>query len=320
MKGAEPGLAGNLASSFLSSKLTPILIAASLFLGAFAVVRLPREEEPQIHVPMFDIFVPFPGASATEVEERVVRVGERKLWEIPDVEYIYTTAEPGMALFVVRFKVGTDPEEAMTRVYTKTFANVDLLPPGSMAPLIKPRSIDDVPIAALTLTGAEPLALRRAAAAVREEVTSIPDVAETTIIGGRRRQFLVHFDPSALRRRQLTVERLAGILQSSNIRLPAGHMVRGSSATLVETDSLVHARGKKMAVGAALVEQLASVLDEPGVLDADKHWLRLIERMEKSRSLMPTPPKTRPLSSHWWVAVAEEPAQSPMPSRPPAAR
>src|SRR5581483_2430093 len=187
--GARPGPAGALAAAFIDSKLTALLVVGPLLLGAFAVLKLAREEEPQINVPMFDVFVPFPGAGAEEVERRVVDVGERKLWEIPGIEYLYSTAEPGGALFIVRFEVGTNPDEAMTRVYTKTFANVDLLPPGAGAPLIKPRSIDDVPILALTLSGEglDALALRRAAASIREEIAAIDHVSEISIIGGRRR-------------------------------------------------------------------------------------------------------------------------------------
>ena len=151
-KPSHPGLAGRLAATFVNSKLTVLFVLASLLLGVFAAVRLPREEEPQINVPMFDVFVGVPGASAREVEDRVTRLGERKFWEIPGVEYVYSTSEPGLALFILRFKVGTNPEEAMTRVYTKTFAHMDMLPPGATQPLIKPRSIDDVPILSLNLT------------------------------------------------------------------------------------------------------------------------------------------------------------------------
>ncbi|MBI4425843.1 MAG: efflux RND transporter permease subunit, partial [Elusimicrobia bacterium] len=235
------GPAGKVAEAFIGSKLTLLLVLASLLLGGFAVWRLPREEEPQIDVPMFDIFVPFPGAGAKEVEEQVVRVGERKLWEIPGVEYLYTTSEAGSALFIVRFKVGTDPEEAMTRVYTKTFANLDLLPPGAGQPLVKPRSIDDVPILALTLSGPglDGYALRRHAAALREELAAVPEVSETELIGGRKRQLLVHFDPERLRSRRLTVLELAALIRGSNRRLPAGHVERGGRLLQLETDAFV---------------------------------------------------------------------------------
>src|ERR1044071_5807379 len=149
MKAGSLGIAGRLAETFIRSKLTLLLALAALLAGLFATLKLPREEEPQINVPMFDVLVPFPGTSAKEIEQRIINVGERKLWEIPGVEYIYSTSQPNFALFIVRFKVGTNPEEAMTRIYTKTFANLDSLALGSGQPLIKPRSIDDVPVLAL---------------------------------------------------------------------------------------------------------------------------------------------------------------------------
>ncbi len=235
------GIAGRLAQTFIRSKLTVLIILASLLIGVFATMKLPREEEPQINVPMFDIFVPFPGAGAKEVEERLINVGERKLWEIPDVDYIYSTAEPGMALFIVSFKVGTDPEEAMTRIYTKTFANADLLAAGVGQPLIKPKSIDDVPILTLTFSSAasSPLKLRQRVAALRQDISHVENVSETQIIGGRRRQFLVHFDPAKLTERRLSVMELSGLLRASNRRLPAGHLAQAEQAVLVETDALI---------------------------------------------------------------------------------
>jgi multidrug efflux pump subunit AcrB len=235
------GAAGALAQAFIRSKLTVLIALGSVLLGLFGVWKLPREEEPQINVPMFDIFVSQPGASAKEVEERIVDVGERKLWEIPGVEYIYSTTEPGGALFIVRFKVGTNPEEAMTRLFTKVSSNLDFLPPGTSQPLMKPRSIDDVPILALTLSGGglDELALRRAAARLRREISSVPEVSDTELIGGHRRQFLVHFDPAALTRHRLTPLELAGIIQAANQKLPAGRVSRPDRDLLVETDAFI---------------------------------------------------------------------------------
>ncbi len=243
---ARSGLAGWLAGAFIRSKLTPLIVLSSLVLGAFALAWLPREEEPQINVPMFDIFVPFPGASPAEVERRIVDLGERKLWEIPGVEYVYSTAQTGGALFIVRFKVGTDPEAAMTLVYTKTFANLDMIPPGAGAPLIKPRSIDDVPILALTLSSPslDAYALRRAAAALREEISGVDNVSQTELIGGRRRQFLVHFDPEKLAAHRITPLEIARVLGASNERLPAGHYGSGGRDVAVETDAFIRTAGE----------------------------------------------------------------------------
>ena len=146
------GPAGRFAHAWISSKLTPLIIAGALLIGAFAVWKLPREEEPQIIVPMIDVFVQMPGASAHEVEERVTKPMEKLLWEIPGVEYIYSTSSPGMSMAIVRFYVGQDEEKSIVRLNQKLYANFDLIPPGASQPLVKPRSIDDVPILALTLS------------------------------------------------------------------------------------------------------------------------------------------------------------------------
>ena len=266
------GVAGAMAQAFIRSKLTVLLALGAVLLGAFGVWKLPREEEPQINVPMFDIFVALPGASAKEVEARIVDLGERKLWEIPGVEYIYSTSEPGSAFFIVRFKVGTNPEEAMTRLYTKTSANLDFMPPGAGQPLIKPRSIDDVPILALTLSGKglDALALRRAAALLRQEISAVPDVSDTELIGGRRRQFLVHFDPAALTRHRLTPLEVAGVIQSSNQKLAAGHYDRRGGAVQVETDAFIRSVEdlKRVVVGVSggrpvSLSDVAAVSDGP---------------------------------------------------------
>src|SRR5215468_6627179 len=160
--------AGRLATAFVSSKLTPLFVVASILLGVFAVVKLPREEEPQIIVPMIDIVVEMPGASAREVEERVTKPMEKLLWEIPGVEYIYSTSSPGTSLAIVRFQVGQDEEKSIVRLNQKLYANFDLIPPGASQPLVKPRSIDDVPILALTFASRRygDLELRRIAAQV----------------------------------------------------------------------------------------------------------------------------------------------------------
>ena len=157
---------------FSNSKLTPLIILASILLGIGAVKLLPREEEPQIVVPMIDIMVQMPGCSAKEVEERVTKPMEKLLWEIPGVEYIYSTSKPGQALAIVRFVVGENEEAAIVRLNQKMFANFDLIPPGCSQPLIKPRSIDDVPILALTLSSD---AVRSLPASPPRRATDRPD-------------------------------------------------------------------------------------------------------------------------------------------------
>ena len=218
------GFAGWMASLFIDSKLTPIIVAASLLLGLFSILVLPREEEPQIKVPMIDVMVAMPGASAREVESRVSRPLEKLLWEIPGVEYLYSTAMPGADLTIVRFKVGEDLEKSLVKLNQKLQTNFDRIPLGVSFPLVKPRTIDDVPILALTFHSAryDHYTLRRIAAQVDDAVKAIPQVAETTLIGGTRRQIHVQLDPQRLASRNLSSGYLVSMLQQANAQAFAG--------------------------------------------------------------------------------------------------
>ncbi len=236
------GLAGRLAAIFVSSKLTPIIVVASLLLGAFSVLMLPREEEPQIKVPMVDVFVGMPGATPTEVENRVTVPMEKLLWEIPGVEYLYSTSYPSQSTIIVRFKVGTDIEAALVRLNQKLQTNADRIPAGVNAPLVKPRTIDDVPILALTLHSRtqDHLTLRRLAAQMEEVVKAVPLVAETTLIGGAKRALRVQLDPAALTAHGLTTAQIAPILQAANRVQPAGSRAFLNQEVLLETGTFLH--------------------------------------------------------------------------------
>ena len=147
------GLAGRIARSFIDSKLTPLVIVAALLLGAFSILQTPREEEPQIVVPMLDVFVQMPGATPEEVWQRVSLPMEKLLREVRGVEYVYSISQPGMSMLIVRFYVGSKEEDAIVQTYNKLYSNFDRIPPGVSQPIIKSRSINDVPIMALTLWG-----------------------------------------------------------------------------------------------------------------------------------------------------------------------
>jgi multidrug efflux pump subunit AcrB len=232
----KAGFAGHIATAFVNSKLTPLAIIASLLLGLLAVVMLPREEEPQIKVPMIDVLVSMPGATPTEVEQRVTIPMEKLLYEISGVEYIYSTSMAGQSLLVVRFLVGEDPNEAVVRLNQKLATNFDRIPHDVSAPLIKPRSIDDVPIMALTFHGGyDHYTLRRLAAQVDDELKSIADVAETTLIGGTRRQLRVEFDPLKLAARGLTPQQLIPALHQANRQEYAGQLVTLDRQVLLRT-------------------------------------------------------------------------------------
>jgi multidrug efflux pump subunit AcrB len=231
------GPAGRFARIWVSSKLTPLIIVSSLLIGALAVWKLPREEEPQIIVPMIDVFVQMPGASAREVEERVTKPMEKLLWEIPGVEYIYSTSSPGMSMAVVRFLVGQDEEKSIVRLNQKLYANMDLIPPGASPPLVKPRSIDDVPILALTLWSKRygDFELRRIAAQVHDTIKQTPDVSAVALIGGQRREIRITLDTTRLAAYSLSPLQVAGALGLSNRRLPSGHFASANQEYLLET-------------------------------------------------------------------------------------
>ena len=230
------GIAGRLAALFIDSKLTPIAVAASLLLGLFAILMLPREEEPQIKVPMIDVFVGMPGATPSEVENRVTRPIEELLWEIPGVEYLYSTASPGGNLTIVRFKVGTDLEAALVRLNQKLQANFDRIPLGVTPPLVKPRTIDDVPILALTLHSAryDHATLRQIAVQLDDAVKQVPQVAETTVIGGRPRSIRVQLDPQRLAARNLSPGLVVPMLQQAGAQTYAGALPAGNVETLLQ--------------------------------------------------------------------------------------
>ena len=231
------GPAGKFAHYWIDSKLTPLVIAGSLLLGVFAVLKLPREEEPQIIVPMVDVFVQMPGASAREVEERVTKPMEKLLWEIPGVEYLYSTSSPGMATVIVRFLVGQDEEKSIVRLNQKLAANMDRIPPGATPPLVKPRSIDDVPILALTLWSKRygDFELRRVAAQLDDAVKQTPDVSAVSLIGGQRREIRITLIPARLAAYGISPLQVTGALGLSNRRLPSGEFAAGNQQFLLET-------------------------------------------------------------------------------------
>lgn len=231
------GFAGKIARAFINSKLTPLIVGASLLLGLFAVKMTPREEEPQIVVPMVDIYLPMPGSSPQEVQERVVKPFEAKLWEIKGVEYLYSMSRPGMGIITVRFLVGQPLEESLVKLYNKVMSNRTLLPPGAGEPLVMPKSIDDVPILAVTLWSEryDHGTLRTLASEVADELKKSENTAETTITGGLSRQLRVTLDAPRLAGYALSPLQVAGALQKGNASLPSGSFSSGNTSMLVQT-------------------------------------------------------------------------------------
>ena len=237
MTGRGTGPAGRLAAAFIHSKLTPLIILASLLLGVYAVVALPREEEPQIIVPMVDVFVDLPGASPAEVEQQVTRPLEQLLWEVPGVEYLYSTSSLGRSMIVTRFLVGADEAEALVRLNQKLASGAGRLPAAASRPLVQARSIDDVPVLALTLWGRryDDVQLRGLAVQLQEALKEVPDTSEVTVIGGRPRQVTVELDPAALAARHLDPIAVHQALVQNNLTGAPASLLEGQRTIRVES-------------------------------------------------------------------------------------
>jgi multidrug efflux pump subunit AcrB len=231
-----PRLAGRIAHLFIQSKLTPLIIVGALLLGALSILQTPREEEPQIVVPMLDVFVQMEGASAEEVAQRATVPMEKLLREIPGVEHIYSISHPGVSMVIVRFYVGTREEDALVMTYNKLYSNFDRIPQGVSQPIIKARSIDDVPILALTLWGKDYDAyqLRRMAGELEHSLKQIDDVSETMIIGGQPRKLRVVLDTERLAAYGLTPGSVVMQLGAANTRSLAGSFARDNQEFQVE--------------------------------------------------------------------------------------
>ena len=235
------GVSGRIARFFLASQLTPLLALVLVMAGAFAVIVTPREEEPQIDVTMANVFVPFPGASAEDVEKLVAIPAEQVLSQIQGLEHVWSVSRPGQALITVQYKVGVPRSEAIVRLHDAILSHKDWLPKELEVgePLVKPKGIDDVPIVALTLWTRDPergaFDLERVAHAVEVELKRVPGTLEVTTIGGPGRVVQVQLDLDKLTAHGLSAADLRRTLQAANTAMPAGNVVRGNETIYVET-------------------------------------------------------------------------------------
>ncbi|MGB3225298.1 MAG: efflux RND transporter permease subunit [Desulforhopalus sp.] len=266
------GFADGLARAFINSKLTPLGIIASLLLGILAITLLPREEEPQIKVPMIDVLVSMPGATPKEVEERLTIPMEKLLYELPGVEYIYSTSMAGRSLLIVRFYVGENLETSIVRLNQKLATNFDRIPHSVRQPIVKPHIIDDVPIMALTFHGKnyDHYTLRRMAAQIDDAVKSINEVAETKIIGGTKRVLTIHFDPLLLASRNLTIADIAPKIQAANSQSYPGNLKSLNQEISLQTGTFIQSAEemKQIVVGVyggqpIYLHEVAEVIDGP---------------------------------------------------------
>ena len=225
-----------LIGSFLRGNLAILLIVISLVAGAAALILTPREEEPQIVVPLADVLVMYPGGSAEEVEKMVSSRLERMLYQIDGVEYVYSMSRPGMAVVTVRFFVGQNREESLIKLYNKIFQNVDKTTPGIAGWVVKPVEIDDVPIVNATLYSAkyDTHALYRVAEEVVGSLQQIPNSANITIHGGQKRVLHVYLDTERLAAYGLSPMEVAGALKISNAQAESGSFEQGNNVITVE--------------------------------------------------------------------------------------
>ncbi|MBI9072627.1 MAG: efflux RND transporter permease subunit [Melioribacteraceae bacterium] len=231
------GAAGKIAKAFMTSKLTPLLIIASLAIGIFSTYLTPSEEEPQINVPIADIFVQYPGASAKEVEARISVPLEKLISNIHGVEYVYSTSMPGMSMLIVRFFVGEDTERSMVKLYNEVMKNMDKMPKGVTMPFVKTKSIDDVPILSLTLWSktSDDYDIRRVASELAKEFKKVNDVAQTQIIGGKKRQIRVVLNKEKMAAHNVDPLMIMQQIQGSNKQSGAGSFSSNDQEFLVET-------------------------------------------------------------------------------------
>jgi len=239
------GISGRVAQTFLNSKLTPLIALASLALGLLGLLATPREEEPQISVPMIDVIATMPGASPQEAENLLARPIEQRMRELPGVDHVYTVSGDGYAMVTVRFNVGEDQERSITKVHAKLAGAIDRAPAGALPPIVKSHSIDDVPILTLTLHAAniEANVLRQVATHLEDELRTVPEVGETFVTGGAPRAMRVMLDPARLAAGGVSPGEVMMALKGANARLTAGE--------LTVRDSVV-----QVAVGAPLATAL----------------------------------------------------------------
>jgi len=268
----KEGLSGNIAKAFMTSKLTILLMAAFLLIGTYSTYLIPREEEPQIEVPIADIFIGFPGASPKEMESKVVAPMERIVSNIKGVEYVYSTTMHGQAMLIVQFYVGEDVERSLVKLYNELMKNMDKMPQGVTYPLIKSRAIDDVPVLGLTLWSEkmDSYTLRQLAEVLTSEVEKITDIADVKITGGRSRVVNVTLDKDKMAENRVDMLSISQQIQGNNAQMASGTLLKENVAIAVETGNFLSSAEEvgNLVVGnnqgqVVYLKQIAKVEDGP---------------------------------------------------------
>jgi multidrug efflux pump subunit AcrB len=266
------GIAGKLAKQFINSKITPLLMAAALLVGIMATFMTPREEEPQIVVPMVDLYIPYPGATPAEVEARVAKPIEKTLTEIQGVDYVYSTSMPDFALVTVRYKVGEDAERSMVKLWSTLMKNMDKMPQGVQFPLMKKVSIDDVPVLNLTFWSKtkDPYQLRQSASQVADELKKIKNIGDVEIKGGLKRQVKIELNKEKLRQFNVSPLQIARQVQQANSQMTAGDFKQMNEEIIVRSGKFLESAEEVSNIvvgiyGAAPVylRDVATIVDGP---------------------------------------------------------
>lgn len=268
----KDGIAGRIAKLFIDSKLTVLLMIVFMVIGVYSSFLIPREEEPQIDVPMADIFVGYPGANPVEVESRVTKPLEKLASNIPGVEYVYSTSTKEGAMVIVQFYVGEDIERSFVKLYNEMNKNMDKMPPGVTMPLVKTRAIDDVPMLGLTLWSEnyDDYQLKQIADVLTQEIDKVDLVSATHKIGGRNREVRVVLDKDKLAARGLDFLAVSQMIQASNQQMSSGNFSKNDTEFLVSTGNFLETVEdvENLIVGVqqnqpVYLKQVAEILDGP---------------------------------------------------------
>jgi len=239
--GHELGLAGGIAHTFINSPVTPMLLVATLLIGIMGLIFTPRQEDPQISVPMIDIFVSYPGTSASQVESLVTDPLERLLDEIPGVRHTFSATQRGHSIITVQFLVGEDLGESIVKITDKINSNMDRMPPDVLPPLVKPVAIDDVPTIAITLWSKEvsDSILRIIANDVLQELGQVKNTGKGFVIAGRADQIRVEVLPERLAGYGLSLQQVAGAITAANTQKNVGAVEAGNTSFTVYSGSFL---------------------------------------------------------------------------------
>ncbi|MBT8117399.1 MAG: efflux RND transporter permease subunit, partial [Gammaproteobacteria bacterium] len=235
------GIAGRTARLFITSPVTPMILIVALLVGLIGLLFTPRQEDPQISVPMVDVFVRYEGATAEQVSSLVTEPLERLLLEIPGVRHTYTGTERGKAMVTVRFRVGEDMGESIVKVHDKLQSNIDKIPPNVSQPLVKPVSVDDVPVVTLTLWSkdVDDGSLRLLALDLLQHLGGVDDVGKGFIVGGRADQVKVEVMPERLSGYGISMQQVAQTIQTANAEKSAGGVESSGLSFSVRTGSFL---------------------------------------------------------------------------------